>query len=442
MRWAGDYEERSSQDLIYIGPPPCYISQKFFEFLLKKYYRMIKKIFYGWWIVLACFLIGLYVSGITFYGFTAFFEPLIKEFGWSYTQVSFAASLRGLEMGLFGPLIGSFVDRLGSRKVIFWGVITTGLGLFLLSFTRSLAMFYTAFLFLAFGAGGCTSVVSMAVVANWFEKNVGKALGVMASGFGASGLMVPIIVWLMEAYQWRSTLVILGWGTFILGIPLSFVIRNKPEQYGYFPDGELTSRPIIKEETQSTNDGINFRQVLKNRSFLLLNLAEAIRMMAVSTVATHVMPYFSNVGISRSKAGLVAGAIPLFSIIGRLALGWLGDVFEKRYVMALGFGLMSVGMLIFCFVQIEWTVFLFLLLFPPSFGGTMVLRGSILREYFGRESLGKMLGIVMGSGSIGGIIGPTVAGWVFDSWGNYQFIWVTFSGFTAMAIMLVLKIKR
>ena len=402
---------------------------------------MIKKIFYGWWIVLACFIIGLYVSGITFYGFTAFFDPLIKEFGWSYTQVSFAASLRGMEMGLFAPLIGFLVDRLGSRKVIFSGVITVCLGLLLLSFTRSLAMFYGAFLLLAFGSGGCTSVVTMSVVANWFDKNVGKALGVMASGFGASGLIVPIIVWLIEVYNWRSTLMILGLGTLVLGIPLSFVIRNKPEQYGYFPDGRLTSDPVLQKKIRPPED-VSFREVLKNRAFLLLNFTEAIRMMTVSTVATHVMPYLSSVGISRSKAGLVAAAIPLFSIIGRLALGWMGDIFEKRYVLALAFGLMSAGLLVFCYVQVEWVIFPFLLLFPPSFGGTMVLRGSILREYFGRGSFGKMLGIVMGSASIGGIIGPTLAGWVFDSVGSYQSIWIAFSGFTGIAILLVLRIKR
>ena len=402
---------------------------------------MIKKIFYGWWIVLACFIIGLYVSGITFYGFTAFFDPLIKEFGWSYTQVSFAASLRGMEMGLFAPLIGFLVDRLGSRKVIFSGVITVCLGLFLLSLTRSLAMFYGAFLLLAFGSGGCTSVVTMSVVANWFDKNVGKALGIMASGFGASGLIVPIVVLLIEVYNWRSTLMILGLGTLVLGIPLSFVIRSKPEQYGYFPDGRLAGDPVLQKEIRPPED-VGFREVLKNRAFLFLNFTEAIRMMTVSTVATHVMPYLTSVGISRSKAGLVAAAIPLFSIIGRLGLGWMGDVFEKRHVMALAFGLMGVGLLVFCYVQVEWVIFPFLLLFPPSFGGTMVLRGSILREYFGRGSFGKMLGIVMGSASIGGIIGPTLAGWVFDSVGSYHSIWITFSGFTAIAIMLVLKIKR
>lgn len=89
---------------------------------------MIKKVYYGWWIVLACFFIGLYVGGVVYYGFTAFFEPLIEEFGWSYTQISFAASLRGLEMGIFAPLIGFLVDRFGSRKLILCGTITVGFG--------------------------------------------------------------------------------------------------------------------------------------------------------------------------------------------------------------------------------------------------------------------------------------------------------------------------
>ncbi len=402
---------------------------------------MFRNIFYGWWIVLSCFIIGLYVAGITFYGFTAFIEPLIKEFGWSYAQVSFAASLRGLEMGVFAPLIGFFVDRLGSRKVILFGVFTVALGLFFLSFTRSLPMFYASFLLLAFGAGGCTSVVTMSVVANWFDRNVGKALGIMASGFGASGVMVPLIVLLMETYQWRFTFILLGLGTLLVGIPLSLVIRNNPEQYGYLPDGKSAREASALSAHSTAKKILGFKEILKNRSFVLLNITEAIRMMAVATVVTHVMPYFSSLGFARSTAGMVAGAIPLFSIAGRLALGWLGDVIPKRYVLSLAFGLMTAGMLIFSHLYSEWMILFFLLIFPPSFGGTMVLRGAILREYFGTASFGKMLGMVMGSASIGGIIGPTLAGWVFDSLGAYQIVWLAFSCVTGLAIFLVLKIK-
>jgi MFS family permease len=154
------------------------------------------------------------------------------------------------------------------------------------------------------------------------------------------------------------------------------------------------------------------------------------------------MPYLGSIGISRARAGLVAAAIPVISVVGRISLGWLGDIFDKRYVISLAFGFMGAGMLAFCFAQVEWSLLLFLLFFPPSFGGMMVLRGATLREYFGKESFGKMIGIVMGSASVGGIIGPTMAGWVFDSLGSYYFIWLALSGLAAVAVILALRLKR
>ena len=402
---------------------------------------MIKRIFYGWWIVLACFFIGLYVGGVVFYGFTAFFEPIREEFGWSYTQISFAASLRGLEMGFIAPLVGFLVDRFGSRKLILYGTITVGLGLISLSLTQSLAMFYGSFLLVAFGAGGCTVVVTMSAVANWFHKKVGIALGVMASGVGASGFFIPLIVWLIDVYGWRTTLIILGLGMWVLGIPLSFVIRDRPEQYGYLPDGESSVEPIPKPEIQGRRVEIGLKEALKNRTFLYLCTTEAIRMIAVAAVIIHVMPYLGSVGVPRATAGIVAGAIPLFSIIGRFGLGWLGDVFDKKYVMVWALFLMGLGMLAFCYVQVTGVVFLFLLLFAPGYGGAMVIRGAILREYFGRDSFGKMIGILMGFGSIGGIIGPTLAGWVFDTQGSYNIIWLVFCGIIGLAIWLMLRIR-
>jgi len=402
---------------------------------------MIKRIFYGWWIVLACFFIGLYVGGVVFYGFTAFFEPIREEFGWSYTQISFAASLRGLEMGFIAPLVGFLVDRFGSRKLILYGTITVGLGLIFLSLTQSLAMFYGSFLLVAFGAGGCTVVVTMSVVANWFHRKVGIAMGVMASGVGASGFFVPLIVWLIDVYGWRTTLIILGLGMWALGIPLSFVIRDRPEQYGYLPDGESSVEPIPKPEIQGRGVEIGLKEALKKRSFLYLCTAEAIRMIAVAAVIIHVMPYLSSVGVPRATAGLVAGAIPLFSIIGRFGFGWLGDVFDKKYVMVWTLFLMGLGMLAFCYVQVTCVVFLFLLLFAPGYGGGMVIRGAMLREYFGRDSFGKMIGILMGFGSIGGIIGPTLGGWAFDTLGSYNIIWLVFCGIIGLAIWLMLRIR-
>jgi MFS family permease len=344
-------------------------------------------------------------------------------------------------MGIFAPFVGFLVDRFGSRKMIFWGAVTIGVGLFLLSQTQSLLMFYGSFLLLAFGAGGCTAVVTMTAVVNWFRKKAGIALGIMGSGVGAGGLVVLLIVRLIDLYQWRTTLIILGLGMWAIGIPLSFVIRNRPEQYGYLPDGE-TSETIGKtQQIQDKGTEIGLRQALKMRTFLYLNLAEAARMMALMAVLTHVMPYLGSLGMPRSTAGAVAGAIPLIGIIGRFGFGWLADNFDKRLVMAAALSLIGLGTLAFSYVHVGWVIIPFLVMFPLGHGGTMVLRGAILREYFGRNAFGKMIGIIMGSASIGGIVGPTLAGWFYDKWGNYRLSWFVFFIILVAGVALILKIK-
>ena len=116
----------------------------------------------------------------------------------------------------------------------------------------------------------------------------------------------------------------LGAGMWVLGIPLSFVIRDKPERYGSVPDGTLLDDPIPQLEIEGKTVEIGFKEARKKRSFLYLNLIEAIRIMALATVVTHVMPYLSSAGISRPTAGLVAGGIPLFSVIGRFGFGVIG----------------------------------------------------------------------------------------------------------------------
>jgi MFS family permease len=165
----------------------------------------------------------LCVGGVIFFSFTAFFQPIQQEFGWSYTQISLATSLRGLEMGIFAPIVGFLVDRFGSRKLLLGGSVIIGIGLLILSFAQSLLMFYMCFLFIALGAGGCTSVVTMTAVAVWFRKRW-AGNGIMASGFGAGGPIVLLVVFLIDACGWRLTLVT-GASMWLLGIPLSFIVR-------------------------------------------------------------------------------------------------------------------------------------------------------------------------------------------------------------------------
>ena len=112
---------------------------------MKYLYRKRPSIFYGWWIVVAAFFISAYFSGVVLFGFTAVFEPIAKEFAWSYAQVSFAASIRGMESSLLTPVAGYLFDRFGPRKLIFGGGIIIGLGFLLLTVLLANITFISGF---------------------------------------------------------------------------------------------------------------------------------------------------------------------------------------------------------------------------------------------------------------------------------------------------------
>jgi len=398
------------------------------------------KVFYGWWVVGASFFIALYVGGVIFYGFTAIFEPLANEFGWSYAQISLAVSLRGLESSLFAPVAGMITEWWGPRRLIFSGVIITVAGLILLSATTSLGIFYGAFVLIAIGMSACTMPVLMIAIANWFQAKIGIASGIAICGFALGGLAVPVIVKLIDVYEWRMTITILAIGMVVMVLPLSLVFRHKPEQYGYFPDGQVQHCATYHDGSLSQD--MKTMQALKSGTFWCLALAFTYHMMVTSAIITHVMPYLSSIGIGRSNSSLVATAIPLLSIGGRLGLGWLGDKAGGRLAAVGTFTMMGLGC--FCLGYISsagtWLFIPFVILFGFSYGGCIALRSVLAMEYFGRTSFGTFLGLIIGIGGLGSIIGPTLAGWVYDNFGSYQGIWFVFAGLATVAIVSVLTI--
>jgi MFS family permease len=403
-----------------------------------------RRIFYGWLVVGACFFISLYTGGVVFYGFTAIFEPLAAKFDWSYAQISLAASLRGLESGLLAPLIGMLVDRWGPRRLLFSGAIITTLGLILLSRVTSLGMFYGAFALLAIGMSTSSSTVLMTAVANWFRRKIGIATGIMICGYGCSGLLVPVIVRLIDAYELETAITILAIGLLAICLPLSLLVRHKPEQYGYLPDGEeekIMTPNNSSAQAEIVEADIGTRQALKSHTFWHIALALLCQAMILSTVITHVMPYLSSINIPRARSSLIAMAIPLTSISGRLGLGWLGDRLDKRRVIAAAFAMISGGLLCFAFASPEatWLLVLFLILFGIGYGGNNTLRGSAVREFFGRRNFGAIHGLVIGIMMVGSITGPPLAGWVFDNWGSYQPIWFAFTGLAVAALLAALS---
>ncbi len=392
-------------------------------------------------------LISLYSGGVVFYGFTAVFEPIANDMGWSYAQISLAASLRGLELGLFAPITGILTDRWGPRRLIFGGAILTSAGLFLLSRTTSLATFYGGFALISLGMSATTVTVLMTAVANWFRSKVGVASGIAMSGFGFSGLIVPLIVKLIEAFDWRMTMAILAAGMLVIVTPLSLIFRHRPEQYGYFADGRenMPATPGITEtEPQTAELHIRATQALKTATFWRIATTYMIHSLLVGTVITHVMPYLSSIGMTRSRASLVAMAIPMMSVAGRLGFGWLGDKFDRRRIVAAAFVMVTAGLLCFGYASAVgfWMLIPFLFLFSVGYGGSTGVRPSIVSEYFGRSNFGTTFGFIVGINAVGMIAGPPLAGWVYDTWGSYHGVWLAYAGVAVVASLLIAGVSR
>jgi OFA family oxalate/formate antiporter-like MFS transporter len=359
--------------------------------------------FYGWYVVAATFIIGFYVVGIVFYGFTTIFKPIVEEFGWSYTQVSLAASLRGVESGLLAPVVGILIDRWGPRRIVFAGGCLTALGLFMLSRIDSLATFYISFLLISIAMSTCTVTVLMTAVSKWFRRRIGLAMSIVSCGFGAGGLVVFMMARLVDAYGWRPTVQGLAFGVLIIVLPLAMLLRHRPQQYGYLPDGDAqqtVETSAGKIDVELKEYGITLREAVKTRTFWLMAVMFVCQHLMVGTSVTHIMPYLTDVGLSTTIASLGAAGIPLASIIGRISFGTLGDRVSRKRLMILMFAMISLGLVSF---QMAGSyaipgVIGFLLLFGTGFGGFNAIRPAFAREIYGTKQYGTIFGFLIGIG--------------------------------------------
>jgi predicted MFS family arabinose efflux permease len=392
-----------------------------------------KKVFYGWWVLGALFLITAYISGIVSYGFTSVFKPIADEFGWSYARVSIAASIRGLEVALLAPLVGLLLDRIGPRKLIFSGAVLIGSGLAFLSRIHSLWAFYGAFALIAVGTSTCIGVVPITVTGYWFHRKVSLTTGIVVSGSAVGGLLVPIVTLIIDTCGWRTAMVIFGATTWLVLLSLAVIVRHRPEPYGLFPDGEPCGDAAggygAARPAQIDGSDASVWQALRTREFWQLQTAFVCHIFAIHAVVTHVMPYLSSIGISRSIGSIAAGAIPAMSIGGRLSFGWFGDRHDKRHITAIGIGLTGISLLGFAFLDRfgGWLLAPVLVLLSIGYGGPVPMIPAMLREYFGRKHLGSIVGFSQGIAMVGSMTGQPLAGFVFDTYGRYQAAWIGFA---------------
>ena len=394
----------------------------------------MKRIFYGWYLVGAGCALLFVQSALFLQSFGAYFAVLRDDRGWSKTELSGAAAMHQVEAAILGPLLGWFIDRFGPQWVIRAGVVLFGTGFILLSYVDSLLAFYGAFIVTALGGSLCGFFPLNVALIHWFERTRARALSSMQMGLPLGGLVLPVIAWAFATWGWRSTAFVSGLIIIVVCLPLSFVIRRRPEDVGEVMDG-IGSRsrgPVSdpEKETRETTRDFTAREALRTRAFWLLSLGHGFALFVVSGVNTHAITHMKE-GLGYTiEAASFAILLQTVAQIAGVGLGaWIGDRFDKRILSALCMlGHMS-GLLFLTYATGPAMIVAYAILHGAAWGLRGPFMQAIRADYFGRSAIGMILGLSFMIIVIGQIGGPMIAGILSDMTGNYH------AGFTTLALL-------
>ena len=368
------------------------------------------RIFYGWFVVVAAFAVTFIGFGCA-YTFSAFVEPLQREFGASRGSVSLVFSLAGFLYFGLGIVSGPLADRFGSRPLAATGMILTGFGLALASVARSLMEVYAAY-GLGVGIGvGCAYVPAIGAVQRWFVRRRGFASGLAVSGIGVGTLvMPPLAAQLIQAVGWRTAYLVLGALAVVIGAGLSLLIENDPSARNLGPDGD----PVQPAARRRLPEGISINTAVRSSRFIGLYAACLICSFGVFVPFVHLVPYARDHGVAPSYAVLLLGVIGVGSTAGRFFLGDLADRAGRQLTLLLMFVGMALALALWVISASLWSLAAFAFIFGIFYGGWVAVLPAVVMDYFGGRNVSGLIGILYTSVAFGTLVGPSAAGFIFD----------------------------
>ena len=393
--------------------------------------------YYGWWLVGLSAGVLAFGEVPLFLGMAAWFVVLREEFpSWSAGELSWAFALGRIESALLGPLTGVLIERLGTRRMLLVGMLTLGSGFVLFSLVQELWQLYLVFMVLNFGATLGYWHNLMAMINNWFVRRRATAMALATEGNGIGGvLMVPVLVWAIdpdaERFGWRATAATLGFLLMFAAVPVSRIVRNRPEEYGLLPDGDVSitvREPLKDAHIFAEEKGVTWRQAIRTRTFWMITGAHATSMLVLLSVVVHLGIMLENRDISLQTIGWVVstymGTQAIFTLVG----GYVGDRISIRLAIS-GFTIIQAAS-IFMLVVLAHSAFMAILfgfVLGVGFGGRTPLASAIWGVYFGRRSFASIFGMSLAAINIILFAGPLFAGYMFDINGNYDIPFVSFA---------------
>jgi MFS family permease len=333
-------------------------------------------------ILAAAFFSLLAIVGFALYGLPFFYDFWQKEFGWTRTIVTSGNALSKLIVApLFGFIAGWLIDRYGPRRLMMAGAVMAGAALIGLGFMSSLWMFYSFYVLNALGYVFGGPLPCQVLISRWFDKNRGKAMGVAYLGIGIGGTLVPqISVKLESGFGWHYALAGLGLLVFAVAFLPAFFIREPHDNNSSIPKSEKA---------------IPVSQILKNPNFYLLAIGSMCSIAAVGGTNQHLKLYMRDLNFTQSEAANVISLVLFSSLAGRVIMGWLADIFPRKYIMLLIFLIVAIAIPILLLPEFPGRIYIFAVIFGIGLGGDYMIIPLMAGDLFGVRALGRIMGIIL-----------------------------------------------
>jgi MFS family permease len=364
-------------------------------------------------VTITSFLALFAIVGIALYGLPFYYDYMVRELGFTRTQVTSGNALSKLIVGpLFGFFAGWFVDRFGPRRLMLGGIVMAGVALIGLGNMSAIWMFYFFYLLNALGYVCAGPLPNQVLLSRWFDKSRGKAMGIAYLGIGLGGaIVVQISALLARNFGWRTALTTLGVLIVVIAFPLAFFVKESP---GGTPTG---LKPAASPEP--------IGWVLRSPKFYLLAIGSMCSIGAVGGTNQHLKLLLGlDLGFSDQQVANVASLVLISSLVGRLMMGWLADHFPKKYVMLLIYLIVAVGISLLFFAYVPGVIYLFAIVFGIGLGGDYMIIPLMAGELFGVKVLGRLMGIVLTADGVAEAAAPMLVGGLRDKLGSYSISFV------------------
>jgi sugar phosphate permease len=397
------------------------------------------KLFYGYVIVAACFVILFFVWGMVVNTFPIFLKPMTEDMNWGRGALSVALLMASIGTAVSAPLAGIAIDRMGARPVMAAGALMIGLGLLIGSRIAELWQLYVIFAVIGCGLMCASLIPCSLVISNWFVSRRGTALGLAFVGTACGGMvMSPVANWIILDYGWRTAFALSG--TLILAVALPvilLVIRTRPSEMGLEPYRDASSDPSSGGDER----GVSLRAAFSSRPFWQIAAIMLIVAVVTGGLGNHCVAYLTDLDHSPSSAAFAWSVVMGAMIAGKLSIGPIADRWGARNTTAGACVVLTVSILILTFAQPYWVALAFAVVYGFALGAPLVLHPLLTGDYLGMKHFGAIYGALNIMGSVGAAIGPVGAGFYFDRWGSYLPVFYLFIGMMLAGAIVALSVK-